>query len=152
MTRFESPSGIDLAPEPPSAVRISKRAGMVGLLVLLGVVALVIGGMYTRHQRQVELSRQSIEEQKPTAAMPAEEELVSEIAPDTMREPLDPGDSHPFGKLKPKAEPGDHQIHAMTVPQLKPTLEYRASPTATRSDGHTEIIPEENRRDEAYQR
>ena len=81
MTRFESPSGIDLAPEPPSAVRISKRAGMVGLLVLLGVVALVIGGMYTRHQRQVELSRQSIEEQKPTAAMPAEKELVSEIAP-----------------------------------------------------------------------
>jgi type IV secretion system protein TrbI len=152
MTRFESPSGIDLAPEPPSAVRISKRAGMVGLLVLLGVVTLVIGGMYTRHQRQVELSRQSIEEQKPTAAMPAEKELVSEIAPDTMHELVAPGDSHPFVKLKPKAEPGAREIHGMTVPELKPPLEYRASPTSTRSDGQTELSPEEKLRVEAYQR
>jgi type IV secretion system protein TrbI len=152
MTRFESPSGIDLAPEPPSAVRISKRAGIVGLVILAGVVALVIAGMYTRHQRQVELSRQSVEEQKPTPAMPAEKELVSEIAPDTIREPFAPGDTQSLDKFKPGSRQDAHESHAMTVPELKPLLEYRVSPTSAHSNGQTELSPEEKLRVEAYQR
>jgi type IV secretion system protein TrbI len=152
MTRFESPTGIDLAPEPPSAVRISKRAGIVGLLVLVGVVALVITGMYTRHQRQVELSRQSIEEQKPTAAMPAEKELVSEIAPDTIHEPFAPGDSQSIDKFRPKSRQEAHENHAATVPELTPPLEYRVGPTSAHSNGQPELSPEEKLRVEAYQR
>ena len=81
MTKIASPSGIDLAPEPPSAVRISKRAGLVVLLVLAAVVALILLGMYARQRRQMELNTRSVEEQKPIAAVPAEKELVSEIAP-----------------------------------------------------------------------
>src|SRR5207253_7160227 len=81
MTEIQSPSGIDLHPDPPATVRISKRAGLVALLALASVVGLILLGMYSRQRRQVEMSRRAVEEQKRTAAMPAEKQLVSEIAP-----------------------------------------------------------------------
>ena len=88
MTEIQSPSGIDLHPDPPATVRISKRAGLVALLALAGVVALILLGMYSRQRRQVEMSRRAVEDQKPTAAMPAEKQLVSEIAPAIAGEPF----------------------------------------------------------------
>src|SRR3954471_7540508 len=50
---IESPSGIDLHPEPPSAVRLSKRAGIVGLVVAFGVVASLGYGIITRGGRSL---------------------------------------------------------------------------------------------------
>ena len=41
MKEIESPTGIDLEPEPPRAVRVSKRAGLVVLLVVAIVIALI---------------------------------------------------------------------------------------------------------------
>ena len=77
MTDIQSPSGIDLHPDPPMTVRISKRAGLAALFVLAGVAGLILLGMYGRQVRQAEMSRRAVEEQKPTAAMPAEKQLVS---------------------------------------------------------------------------
>jgi hypothetical protein len=48
---IESPSGIDLHPQPPSAVRLSKRAGMLALAVAFGVLASVGYGIVTRTGR-----------------------------------------------------------------------------------------------------
>jgi hypothetical protein len=47
MTEIQSPSGIDLHPDPPATVRISKRAGLVALLALASVVGLILLGMYS---------------------------------------------------------------------------------------------------------
>lgn len=53
--KLESPNGIDLYPSPPAAVRLSKRAGVLALIVVCGVVALIGYGVITRRQRSVEL-------------------------------------------------------------------------------------------------
>ncbi len=53
--KLESPSGIDLYPTPPAAVRLSRRAGVLALIVVCGVVALIGYGVITRRERSVEL-------------------------------------------------------------------------------------------------
>ncbi len=157
MSRIESPSGMDLAPEPPTAVRISKRAGLVALLALAGVVALVLLGMYARHERQMELSRRSVEEQKPTAAMPAEKELVSEIAPATVEEPFASSASRAADSRSPKSRGSTRQSGDLGVPELKPPLEYREGvggyghPSQSAA-GQPELSAEEKLRVRAYER
>ena len=51
MNDIDSPSGIDLRPEPPNPVRLSKRAGLIALVVVTAVVGLVGYGIATRRQR-----------------------------------------------------------------------------------------------------
>lgn len=53
--KLESPSGIDLYPTPPAAVRLSRRAGVLALIVVCGVVALIGYGVITRRERSIEL-------------------------------------------------------------------------------------------------
>ena len=147
MTEIQSPSGIDLHPDPPATVRISKRAGLVALLALAGVVALILLGMYSRQRRQVEMSRRAVEEQKPTAAMPAEKQLVSEIAPAIAGEP--------FGATSNQAAAGNPvggQSEGLKVPELKAPLEYRPGATAGQPNGVRELSPEEKLRERAWQR
>ena len=48
---IESPSGLDLNPQPPSPVRLSKRAGVLGLAVVSAVVAAVGYGVVSRNGR-----------------------------------------------------------------------------------------------------
>jgi type IV secretory pathway VirB10-like protein len=151
MTQIESPSGIDLAPEPPPAVRISKRAGLVAVLALAGVVALVLLGMYARHEKQMELSRRSVEEQKPTAAMPAEKELVSEIAPATAGEPFGSSESRAADSRNPKSS-ASRKSADLKVPELKPPLEYREGGRSNQAGGQPELSAEEKLRAQAYQR
>src|SRR5215472_3538383 len=119
MSDIVSPSGIDLAPEPPSAVRISKRAGLVGLLALAAVVALILLGMYARQRRQIELNTRSLDEQKPTAAVPAEKQLVSEIAPASAGEPF-ANSNGLAGSPNRKAAASARGNRDPQVPELKP--------------------------------
>jgi len=149
-TEIQSPSGIDLHPDPPSAVRISKRAGMVGLTVLVAVVALVLLGMYARQRRQAALAQGLAEEQRPNPATNAERDLVAKIAPaipggDVEGENADSGNT---GEA-PRTRQGD----GLRVPALKPPLEYRAvGATPTYTGGPAELSPEEKLREQAYQR
>jgi type IV secretion system protein TrbI len=147
---------MDLAPEPPTAVRISKRAGLAALLALAGVVALVLLGMYARHERQTELSRRSVEEPKPTAAMPAEKELVSEIAPATVGEPFASSASRAAGSRNPKSGASTRQSGDLGVPELKPPLEYREGlggyGHSSQSAGQPTLSAEEKLRVQAYER
>lgn len=53
--KLESPSGIDLYPAPPTAVRLSRRAGILALIVVCAVVALIGYGVITSRQRSVDL-------------------------------------------------------------------------------------------------
>src|SRR5262250_1365901 len=82
-TEIQSPAGINLHPDPPSAVRISKRAGVIGILILTVVVGLVLLGMYARQRRQMALTQRAVEDQRPSPATSAEKDLVSKMAPAT---------------------------------------------------------------------
>ena len=48
MKDIDSPSGIDLRPDPPNAVRLSKRAGIIALVIVTVVIGLVGYGIATR--------------------------------------------------------------------------------------------------------
>ena len=147
-TEIQSPSGINLHPDPPSAVRISKRAGVVGILILTVVVGLVLLGMYARQRRQMALTQRAVEDQRPSPATSAEKDLVSKIAPAAPGEDID-GTS---GGAKDLTQ-NRHSV-GLRVPELKAPLEYRnASGMGLASDGaQRELSAEEKLREQAYQR
>ena len=76
---MEGPSGIDLHPSPPDPARLSKRAGILFLVVCGAAFGLVAIGIYERgHQRfGAETSRQ--EARNLTAATEAGNEIASQV-------------------------------------------------------------------------
>jgi type IV secretion system protein VirB10 len=76
---MEGPSGIDLHPSPPDPARLSKRAGILFLVVCGAAFALVAIGIYERgHQRfGAETSRH--EARNLTAATEAGNEIASQV-------------------------------------------------------------------------
>jgi type IV secretion system protein TrbI len=76
---IDSPSGIDLNPEPPSPVRLSKRAGMLALFVVFVVVALIGYGIYTRGQKQFQVGFQPNESRGITAATDAGKLVAAQV-------------------------------------------------------------------------
>jgi type IV secretion system protein VirB10 len=48
-----SPQGLSLNPAPPTAVRVTKLAGIVGLIIVAGVLVLIVFGASRRRQKQV---------------------------------------------------------------------------------------------------
>src|SRR5438552_18610196 len=75
---IESPSGLDLNPQPPSSVRLSKRAGILGFGVVFAVVAAVGYGIVTRSGRSIEAGFQPAEA-KLTAATDAGKMIAAQI-------------------------------------------------------------------------
>ena len=78
MNDIDSPTGIDLRPDPPNPVRLSKRAGLIALVVVTAVVGLVGYGIATRRQR----SAAAIERADPTrltAASDAGKVIAAEV-------------------------------------------------------------------------
>jgi type IV secretion system protein TrbI len=149
-TEIQSPSGINLHPDPPSAVRISKRAGVVGILILTVVVGLVLLGMYARQRRQVALTQRAVEDQRPSPATSAEKDLVSKIAPGTPGEDIN-GTADGVGA---KDSARNRRSVGLRVPELKAPLEYRnAAGSGLAGDGaQRELSAEEKLREQAYQR
>jgi type IV secretion system protein VirB10 len=76
---IESPSGLDLNPEPPSPVRLSKRAGIVALVIVFVVVALIGYGIYTRGQKQFQVGFQPDETRGITAATDAGKIVAAQV-------------------------------------------------------------------------
>jgi len=146
-TEIQSPSGINLHPDPPSAVRISKRAGAVGLIALTVIVGLVLLGMYARQRRQMALTQRAVEDQRPSPATSAEKDLVSKIAP---------GEDGDGTSTDANARNGNlnRSSGGLRVPELKAPLEYRnAAGNGLGYDGsQRELSPEEKLREQAYQR
>jgi type IV secretion system protein VirB10 len=50
--RIESPSGLDLNPKPPNPIRVSKRAGVLVLIVCAVILGLFAYGGYRRQRQQ----------------------------------------------------------------------------------------------------
>ena len=79
MKEIVSPTGIDLDPDPPHAVRISKRAGLVVLLVVAVVIALIGFGVLTRNQRSLRIGFQFDEVKGITAATDAGKVVSAQV-------------------------------------------------------------------------
>lgn len=76
---IDSPSGLDVNPEPPSPVRLSKRAGIVALVIVFVVVALIGYGVYTRGQKQFQVGFQPDETRGITAATDAGKIVAAQV-------------------------------------------------------------------------
>src|SRR6516164_823154 len=83
---MESPSGLDLHPEPPATARISKKVGMAVLGVVVFVGILVVYGLYARREQQ-QMDRARNEEKHPESARQVGDQLVKELAPPAVSNP-----------------------------------------------------------------
>ena len=77
---IESPSGLDLHPQPPSPVRLSKRAGILVLVVVFAVAALVGYGIVTRGNRSFQTGFHPDDAKGLTAATDAGKVIAAQIA------------------------------------------------------------------------
>jgi type IV secretory pathway VirB10-like protein len=76
---IDSPTGLDIHPRPPVAVRVRKAVG-VAAVIALGIFAMVIVyGIYDRQHRQVQASSKADTERKATPATSASNEFTSKI-------------------------------------------------------------------------
>jgi hypothetical protein len=76
---IESPSGLDLHPQPPSPVRLSKRAGILVLVVVFAVAALVGYGIVTRGNRSFQTGFRADDTKGLTAATDAGKVIAAQI-------------------------------------------------------------------------
>jgi type IV secretion system protein VirB10 len=83
---MESPSGLELHPEPPPTARISKKVGMAVLGVVVVVGTLVVYGLYSRREQQ-QVAQSKNEEKHPESARRIGDQLVKELAPPAVANP-----------------------------------------------------------------
>jgi type IV secretion system protein VirB10 len=83
---MESPSGLDLHPDPPPTARISKKVGAVVLGVVIFVGVLVVYGLYARQEQQ-QVAQAKNEEKHPESARHIGDQLVKELAPPAVANP-----------------------------------------------------------------
>ena len=83
---MESPSGLELHPDPPTTVRISKKVGVAVLGVVVVVGVLVVYGLYARREQQ-QVAETKNEEKHPESARSIGDQLVKELAPAAVANP-----------------------------------------------------------------
>jgi type IV secretory pathway VirB10-like protein len=75
----DSPTGLDMHPRPPEAVRVRKAVG-VAAIIFAGMVAFaIVYGVYERQHRQVHASTIADVERKATPATTASQEFIAGI-------------------------------------------------------------------------
>jgi type IV secretory pathway VirB10-like protein len=84
---MESPSGLDLHPDPPATARISKKVGVAVLGVVVFVGVLVVYGLYARQEQQ-QVAQAMNEEKHPESAQQVGDQLVKELAPPSIANPV----------------------------------------------------------------
>ena len=137
---IESPTGLDLYPEPPGAVRLSKRAGIFGLTIVATVVAMIGYGVITRKQRALQMVRLD-DTKNLTAATDAGKVVAAQV---------------PSRLLSPGTRVTDSESENRNGERLQSPLSNRWSPPSGSPVGpsapHYRVkTPEEKRLLEAYQ-
>jgi type IV secretory pathway VirB10-like protein len=84
--QMESPSGLDLHPDPPQTARISKKVGVAVLGVVVFVGVLVVYGLYARQEQQ-QVAQARNDEKHPEPAQHIGDQLVKELAPPAIANP-----------------------------------------------------------------
>jgi type IV secretion system protein VirB10 len=148
MKEIESPTGLDLNPRPPGVVRLSKRAGIVALVIVTAAVGLVGYGIATRRQRSLSMMRRA-STQELTAATDAGKAVAAQVPAGILTgaagaPKLQPSGSSPKPGVRRRAaaQPALQQPPTVRGPTAEEKarlaayqqeLEALAAPTATRS-------------------
>src|SRR5260370_28668014 len=138
--QMESPSGLDLHPDPPPTARISKKVGVAVLGVVLVVGVLVVYGLYARREQQ-QVAQMQNEEKHPESARSMGDQLVKEIAPPAVANPAPafPGRTG----LDPARGNGGIQVHepgGLQPPGLVYHSDRKGDPAGSRGT-RTETSP-----------
>lgn len=139
MKEIESPSGLDLHPAPPSPVRLSKRAGILVLVVVFAVAALVGYGIVTRSNRSFQTGFHPDDAKGLTAATDAGKVIAAQIpnragitGGTADRQPAQPEELRPPGQapVAPVVDPNAQRMYApASYPPTPNSPQYR-EPTA----------------------
>src|SRR5689334_20622717 len=147
---IESPSGVDLHPQPPSAVRLSKRAGVVALAVAFGVLASVGYGIVTRSGRSLPLGFHADDSKGLTAATDAGKAIAAQVP---TRAGLGRGNADPSATQPEELQPPDSTQNRGVGTS---TNQRANAPTTTPAPApvpqYREPTPEEKRLVAAYER
>ena len=148
VSEIESPSGLDLNPQPPSPVRLSKRAGILALVVASGVAASVGYGIITRNGRSFQAGLHADDSKGLTAATDAGRVIAAQIpnravvtGGDSERSAAQPDELQPPGPLPGRSAGDSNSQRAATT----------YSPPAN-APQYCEPMPEEKRLALAYER
>ena len=135
---IDAPTGIDLHPEPPEAVRVSKRAALVVLFVLCCLASVFGYGVYRRQQETTNGQLSSDDQRKLVPATTAANEFTKDIPAgvinlSTAENPTSPQEpeAHP-NKPGPHSDPrtsntvgNSHRQQIQSPQQIEPTPEER---------------------------
>jgi type IV secretory pathway VirB10-like protein len=140
---MEGPSGINLSPTPPNPARLSKRAGLLFLAVVVAVVGMIIYGMYQRSQRRFGAENHT-DTRNMTAATAAESQILS-LVPE--RAISNGAGTQQTEELKPPGETKSASTGTASASGQVRSIPSTSPVTAAPSD----LSPEERRRAELYQ-
>jgi type IV secretion system protein VirB10 len=147
---IQSPSGLDLNPEPPSPVRLSKRAGILGLVVVFAVAASVGYGVVTRNGRSFETGFREQDAEGMTAATDAGRVIAAQIPNRAM---LVSGSADRSGAQSDQLQPpGPAPAHLAGAATGESTRAAPAYPPPTGAPQYREPTAEEKRLAAAYER
>src|SRR5437870_404736 len=145
---MEGPSGIELHPVPPDPARLSKRAGILFLGVIVVVFGLIVFGIYQRGRQRFGTEAYRLDTHKMTAANDAGKQILSQIPERVINN--DGGDSGDDQELKPPLE-SKATTNRSTMPGASTTSWPAAHNSQATQQSH-EPTPEERRRAQLYER
>jgi type IV secretory pathway VirB10-like protein len=105
-----SPAGIDLNPEPPQAARISKRALIAFVCLVVFFAGALWYGMDSRRKRNEQEAQQRAQAMKVEPASPVE--FIRPVVKQELAPPVEPA--------MPVVQPMPQQIHVMPTPAASP--------------------------------
>jgi type IV secretion system protein TrbI len=144
---MEGPSGIELDPTPPDPARLSKRAGVLFLVVVFAVFGLVVYGIYERGQQRFGTEAYRQDTRNMTAATDAGNQIASQVPERAINN--DRRESADDQELKPPLQ--YNAASRQPLPANSAAPRGAASYNSAAQQYH-EPTPEERRQAELYQR
>lgn len=148
---IQVPTGLDLNPRPPVTVRLSKRAGIIFVLLVGGALALVIFGIYGRQQKQSQPAHGPADDRSIVAATDVGRQIAQEISGKSKNTVRDVAPVEEKIELQPPAAPKQDQVAVKTIitkARIAPPVVYHS----TSQPGYHDATPEEKRLQVEYQR
>jgi type IV secretion system protein VirB10 len=146
---MEGPSGIELHPTPPDPARLSKRAGVLFLVVVCAVFGLIVYGIYERGQQRLGTETYRQDTRNMTAATDAGKQIASQVPERAINN--DRRDSADDQELKAPLQ-SNAAPNGQATPGNATESRSAASYNSQAVQQYHEPTPEERRRAELYQR
>ena len=141
---IQVPTGLDLHPRHPVTVRLSKRAGIIFVLLVGVVLAVVAFGIYGRHQPQSQRAHGPADDRNIVAATDVGRQIVKEMSGHGAK-------AEEKLELQPPAAAKPTQVPTKTEPikvRARQPVLYHPVPQT----GYRESTPEDKRLQLEYQR